>query len=70
MIVRALIAPKKTASRDFCVDKIDVMKKVLSPNSDAVISEEEATNEFQKVLATAYVVMVELNVSRTMRMNC
>ena len=56
--VIAPMAPRKTAIRDFCTDMIDVMKNVLSPNSDAVISDEEAMKEFQKVLATAYGVIL------------
>ncbi len=51
--------PRKTAIRDFWTDMMLVMKKVLSPSSEAVINEEEAMKEFQKVLATAYGVILQ-----------
>ena len=59
--VMAVMAPRKTAIRDFCTDIIEVIKNVLSPNSDAVISELEAIKDFQKVLAIAYGVMFDFN---------
>lgn len=50
-------APKNTAIRGFWIDIIDVMKNVLSPNSEAVIKDDDARNEFQNELATEYGVM-------------
>lgn len=60
MTVMAPIAPRKTVTLGLCTDMMLVMKKVLSPSSDAVISEEEAMKEFQKVFATAYGVILQL----------
>lgn len=64
MTVMAPMAPRKTAARDLCTDMMLVMKKVLSPSSEAVISEEEAMKEFQKVLATAYGVILPVSSSK------
>lgn len=64
MTVMAPMAPRKTAARDLCTDMMLVMKKVLSPSSEAVISEEEAMKEFQKVLATAYGVILPVSGSK------
>jgi len=42
--------PRNTTSCDFCEAMIEVMKNVLSPSSAAMISDNEDTNDSQKVL--------------------
>ena len=44
MIKRAAIAPPNTTSRECRIAIIAAMKKVLSPNSETMITDNDATN--------------------------